>query len=51
MLYTVKMGVGENIMNVGHTNCNTEANLMLKAVTENGSEAWICDNIQEVMCG
>ena len=51
MLYTVKMVVGKNIMNVGHTNCSTEANLMLTAVTENGSEAWICDNIQEVMVG
>ena len=51
MLYTVKMVVGENIINVGHTNCITEANLMLNTVTENGSEAWICDNIQEIMVG
>jgi len=51
MLYTVKMVVGENIMNVGHTNCHTEANLILNAVTENGSEAWVCDNIQEIAVG
>ena len=51
MRYTVKMVVGENIMNVGNTDCNTEANLMLTAVTENGSEAWVCDNVQEVMVG
>ena len=26
-------------MNVGNTNCHTEANLMLRAVEENGSES------------
>ena len=51
MRYTVKMVVGENIMNVGNTDCNTEANLMLTAVTENVSEAGVCDNVQEVMVG
>jgi len=24
---------------------------MLRAVTENGSEAWICNNIDEIMVG
>ena len=51
MRYTVKMVVGENIMNVGNTNCSTEAELMLRAVTENGTEAWVCDNLQEIMVG
>ena len=51
MRYTVIMTVGENIMDVGSTNCSTEAELMLKAVSENGSEAWICDNLQEILVG
>ena len=51
MRYTVKLAVGQNIMNVGNTNCSTEAELMLKAVSENGSEAWICDNLQEILVG
>jgi len=51
MRYTVKLVVGQNIMNVGNTNCSTEAELMLTAVTENGSEAWVCDNFQEIMVG
>ena len=51
MRYTVKLVVGQNIMNVGSTDCSTEAKLMLKAVTENGSEAWVCDNLKEVLVG
>lgn len=51
VMFTVKMVVGENVMNVGTTNCSTEAELMLRAVTENGSEAWICNNIDEIMVG
>jgi len=50
-MYTVKMVVGQNVMNVGTTNCSTEAELMLRAVTENGSEGWICNNIDEIMVG
>ena len=38
-------------MNVANTNSSTEAELILSAVTENGSEAWVCDNIQEMMVG
>ncbi len=48
MLYTVKKVVGSDIMNIGHTNCSTEAELMLQAV---GGEAWVCDNVQEIMVG
>ena len=51
MRYTVKLVVGEGIMNVGNTDCHTEAKLMLRAVKENGSEAWVCDNLQEVLVG
>ena len=51
MRYTVKLVVGENIMNVGNTDCHTEANLILRAVKENGSEAWVCDNLQEILVG
>lgn len=51
MRYTVRLVVGKEIMNVGNTNSSTEAELMLRAVTENGSEAWICDNLQEMMVG
>ena len=51
MRYTVRMIVGENIMNVGNTNSSTEAELILSTVTENGSEAWVCDNLQEIMVG
>lgn len=51
MQYTVRMIVGENIINVGNTNSSTEAELILSAVTENGSEAWVCDNLQEIMVG
>ena len=51
MRYTVKLVVGEDIMNVGNTDCRTEANLMLRAVKENGSEAWVCDNLQEILVG
>ena len=51
MRYTVKLVVGEGIMNVGNTDCHTEAKLMLRAVKENGSEAWVCDNLQEILVG
>ena len=51
MRYTVKSVVGENIMNVGNTDCYTEANLILRTVKENGSEAWVCDNLQEILVG
>ena len=51
MRYTVKLVVGQNIMNVGNTDCSIEAELMLRAVTENGSEGWVCDNFQEVLVG
>tara|TARA_Y100000385_G_scaffold190415_1_gene196803 strand:+ start:17 stop:172 length:156 start_codon:yes stop_codon:yes gene_type:complete len=51
MRYTVRLVVGENIMNVGSTDCFTEANLMLRAVVGNGSEAWVCDNLQEMLVG
>ena len=51
MRYTVKMSVGKNVMNVGSTDSSTEANLMLQAVAENGREAWICDNLQEILVG
>lgn len=51
MRYTVRLVFGEDIMNVGNTDCYTEANLMLRAATENGRKGWICDNLQEVMVG
>lgn len=51
MRYTVKMAVGKNVMNVGSTDSSTEANLMLIAVTENGTEGWVCDNLQEILVG
>ena len=51
MRYTVRLVVGKDIMNVGNTNSSTEAELMLRAVTENGGEGWVCDNIQEIMVG
>jgi hypothetical protein len=51
MRYTVKLVVGENIINVGNTDCYTEANLIVRAVKENGSEAWVCDNLQEILVG
>jgi|TARA_R110002020_G_scaffold397540_3_gene607669 hypothetical protein len=51
MRYTVRLVVGKEIMNVGNTNSCTEAELMLRAATENGSEGWVCDNLQEIMVG
>ncbi len=51
MRYTVKMAVGKDVMNVGNTDSCTEANLILRAVTENGSEGWVCDNLQELLVG
>ena len=51
MLYTVKMVVGKEIMNVANTNNGIEAGLILAALTDDGKEAWICDNVQEVMVG
>jgi len=51
MRYTVRLVVGKDIMNVGSTDCCTEANLILRAVKENGSEAWVCDNLQEMLVG
>ena len=51
MRYTVRLVVGKDIMNVGSTDCFTEANLMLRAIEENGSEAWVCDNLQGIMVG
>lgn len=51
MRYTVKLVAGENIMNVGNTDCHTEANSILRTVKENGSEAWVCDNLQEILVG
>jgi|13_taG_2_1085334.scaffolds.fasta_scaffold137626_2 hypothetical protein len=49
MRYTVKLVVGENIINVGNTDCRTEANLWTTTHTENGSKAWVCDNLQEIL--
>ena len=51
MLYTVKMAVGKDIMDVAHTNNGIEAELILAALTDDNKEAWICNNIQEVMVG
>ncbi len=51
MRYTVRVVFGKDIMNVGNTNCHTEANVMLRAATEKGREGWICDNLQEIMVG
>ena len=51
MLYTVKMVVGKDIMDVAHTNNGIEAGLILATLEDDGKEAWICDNIQEVMVG
>ena len=51
MGYTVKLVEGEVIMNVCNTDCHTEAKLMLRAVKEHGSEAWVCDNLQEILVG
>ena len=51
MRYTVKMVVGKDIMNVAHTNNGIEAELILSTLTDDGKEAWVCDNLQEVMVG
>jgi fibronectin type 3 domain-containing protein len=51
MRYIVKMVVGKDIMNVANTNNGIEAGLILAALEDDGNEAWICDNIQEIMCG
>ena len=51
MRYTVKLVVGENIMNVGDTDCHTEADLIVRTVKELGGEAWVCDNLQEILVG
>ena len=51
MRYTVRLVVGKDIVNVGSTDCYTEAELMLQAVKENGSEAWIADAVQEILVG
>ena len=50
-MYTVKMVVGKEIVKVGTTDCITEAQLMLREVTEDGSEGWICSNLQEILVG
>jgi hypothetical protein len=51
MRYTVKMVVGKDIMNVANTNNGIEAGLILATLEDDGKEAWICDNIQEIMVG
>ena len=45
------MVVGKEIMDVANTNNGIEAELILTAITEDGKEAWICDNFQEIMVG
>ena len=51
MLYTVKTVVGKDIMDIAHTNNGIEAELILAALEDDGKEAWICDNIQEIAVG
>jgi len=51
MLYTVRMVVGEDIMDVAHTNSAIEAELILATLKDDGKEAWVCDILQEILVG
>lgn len=55
MRYTVRLGIGKNIMNVCSTDCYDEAEEVVQTIKKSGNpnikEVWIADAFQEILVG